>query len=336
LITESHCEEWRQSAMTKQSPRNMKIASSGLVSIRHLQWLLNQCPPRNDRTIPCLQLISSESINKYKIHEMKISLEDYRQSREVLLANLVTELSSDERFVAAWLTGSYGREDADEVSDLDLNLVVARPYSGSLCTRAEQVSHRSTAERFALFSKFGTPALIHENNNNAPEGGTFTFVLYGESAIMVDWTLVPLVNAKRSYESQLLFDKANIPIAALSEVEELEQSKKSVAEMWAFFWMMTAITIKYIIRGDSVFVTHWLEELHAMSHEIERRINRLPRQYTRGSLSQFQPTRERQLESIRQLCNKMRALTQQVTQFIGFAPASPLAETETLLSFAKE
>ena len=40
---------------------------------------------------------------------MKNSPEAYRQSREVLLANIVSELSNDERFVAAWLTGSYGR-----------------------------------------------------------------------------------------------------------------------------------------------------------------------------------------------------------------------------------
>ena len=266
---------------------------------------------------------------------MKISMEAYRQSRDVLLTKIVTELSNDERFVAAWLRGSYARNDADQVSDLDLNLVVADPYSESLCTRQEQVSHRTTEERFTLFSKFGTPALIHENNNNAPEGGTFTFVLYSESAIMVDWTLIPLVKAKRFYESQLLFDKANIPVSPPMP-EELEQSRKSVAEIWAFFWMMTAITIKYIIRGDHVFVTHWLEELHGMILEIERRINRLPLQYTRGSLSQLRATRARQIESIHQLCNKMQALTPQVTQFIGSPPASPLTEIEMLLSFTKE
>jgi len=268
--------------------------------------------------------------------EMKKSPEAYRQSREALLAKLVAELPNDERFAAAWLVGSCGRDDADEISDLDLNLVVKEPYSESLCTKAEQVSHQTTAERFALFSKFGTPALIHENNNNAPGGGTFTFVLYADSAVMVDWTLMPLVNAKRSYQSQLLFDRANIPIASLPELEELDQSRKFVAEQWAFFWMMITITIKYIIRGDHVFVTHWLEELHRLLHEIERRIARLPWQYTRGSLSQFQPTREGQLESIRQLCKLMQELTPRVTQFIGFPPASPLAEINTLLSFVKE
>jgi len=287
-------------------------------------------------TNSCLQLISPESTNNTRICEMKKSPEAFRQSREVLLTNMVTELSNDVRFAAAWLAGSYGRNDADEVSDLDLNLVVAAPYSESLCARQEQVSHRTTAERFAVFSKFGTPALIHESNNNAPEGGTFTFVLYAESAVMVDWTLIPLVKAKRPFQSQLLFNSANIPTASLPEPEELEQSRRFVAEQWAFFWMMTAITIKYIIRGDNVFVTQWLEELHRLIHETERRMARTPWQYTRGSLSQFQPTRERQMESIRQLCNKMQALTPQVTQFVGFTPALPLAEIETLLSFAKE
>src|SRR5215208_1847123 len=128
---------------------------------------------------------------------MKSNLEAYRQSREVLLTSIITELSNDERFVAAWLAGSYARNEEDEVSDVDLRVVVAEPYSELLCRRQEQVSHRTTQERFELFSRFGTPALIHENNNNAPEGGTFTLVLYKDSALMIDWILIPLSRAKR-------------------------------------------------------------------------------------------------------------------------------------------
>ena len=268
---------------------------------------------------------------------MKRSPAAYRQSRDVLLTKIVTELSSDERFPATWLRGSYARNEADEVSDLDLTVVVAEPYSRSLCTREEQVSHRTTGERYALFSKFGTPALIHENNNNAPEGGTFTFVLYAGSAVMIDWILIPLSRAKRMHPSRLLFDRVSIPVSP-PEPEDKEQSRKFVAKQWAFFWMMTAITIKYIIRRDLVFVQNWLEQLHALIREIERRIEGVSWEdaYTRGSISQFQPTREKQIESMRQLCNKMQALTPQVTQFIGSPPASPRAEIETLLSFAKE
>jgi hypothetical protein len=267
---------------------------------------------------------------------MKISLEIYHQSRAVLLTSLVTELSNDQRFIAAWLTGSYGRNEADEVSDLDLNLVVAEPYTRLLCTRQELVSHRTTDERFALFHQFGKPALVHENNNNAPEGGTFTFVLYSDSALMVDWTLIPQTNARRPFQSLILFDKANIPVAPPPEPEELEQSKKSVAEIWAFFWMMAAVTVKYIVRKDDVFVTNWLENLHGLIQEMERRINREPRKYARGSLSQLQRTRKKQIETVRQLCKRMQTLAPEVERFSEIVPAQPLTEIETLLSLAGE
>jgi predicted nucleotidyltransferase len=267
---------------------------------------------------------------------MKSNLESYRQSREVLLTSIITELSADERCLAAWLTGSYARNDADEVSDLDIRVVIAEPHSEILCARQEQVSHKTTPERFALFSKFGKPALIHENNNNAPEGGTFTFVLYSDSALMVDWTLLPQKNAERPFQSLLLFDKVNTPVSPPPEPEELEQSRKYVAEQWAFFWMMTAITVKYIIRNDDVFVTRWLEVLHGLAEEIERQLRGEPAEYIRGSLSQLQPTREKQIESVRSLCRTMQALTPQIEQFSGMTLASPWKEIETLLALANE
>jgi len=268
---------------------------------------------------------------------MKTSLEVYRQNRDALLAKIVTELSNDERFVAAWLAGSYGRNDSDEVSDLDLRLVVAEPYNEVLCRRHEQVSHRTTRERFELFSRFGNPALIHENNNNAPEGGTFTFVLYVGSAVMIDWILIPLSRAKRMHPSRLLFDKVSIPVSP-PEPEDKEQSRKFVAEQWAFFWMMTAITIKYIIRRDLVFVQNWLEQLHALIREIERRIERVSWEdaYTRGSISQFQPTREKQIESLRQLINRMQDLKPKITEFIESETDTPLVEVETLFALTNE
>jgi predicted nucleotidyltransferase len=268
---------------------------------------------------------------------MKIHLEAYRQSRETLLANIVAELSNDERFAAAWLTGSYGRNNADELSDLDLHLVVTEPYSELLCRRQEQVSYQTTQERLELFSRFGTPALIHENNNNAPEGGTFTFVLYAKSAAMVDWILIPLSNAKRMHPSRLLFDKVSIPVSS-PELEDKEQSRKFVAEQWAFSWMMTAITTKYLIRKDLVFVQNWLEVLHALIREIERRIDGISWEdaYRRGSISQLQSTHRKQIESLRQLINRMQELKPKITQFIGSEPDTPLTEIETLLSFLKE
>ena len=77
---------------------------------------------------------------------MENRLRAYLLSREALLQRITEELSGDERFVAAWLSGSYGRNEADEVSDLDLSLVVADSHSKLLCNRPEQVSHRTTLE----------------------------------------------------------------------------------------------------------------------------------------------------------------------------------------------
>src|SRR6266508_129026 len=267
---------------------------------------------------------------------MENRLGAYHQSRDDLLTRIVTDLSNDERFVAAWLTGSYGRNDADEVSDLDLNLVVAQPYSESLCARQNQVSPETTKERYELFSKFGQLALIHENNNNAPKDGTFTFVLYSGSALMIDWVLMPQMNAERPFQSVLLFDKDIIPISSPPIPEELEESKKTVAEQWAFFWMMTAVTIKYIIRQDHVFVIHWLENLHGLTQDMERRIKRQPGNYVRGSLSQAQTTRKKQVGLIRQLCKRMQELKPRIVEFTQSEVFMPLTEIETLLSLAEE
>jgi predicted nucleotidyltransferase len=269
---------------------------------------------------------------------MKSNLEAYSQSREVLLTSLITELSADERCVAAWLTGSYGRNNVDEVSDMDITVVIAEPYSGALCARQEQVSHKTTPERLALFSKFGQPALIHENNNNAPENGTFTFVLYTDSALMVDWVLIPQASAERPTQSLLLFDKGNVPIVSASALEDAEKNKKAVAEQHAFFWMMTAITIKYIIRGDLVFVQNWLEVLHKLMREIERRMEGVSwlQAHVRGSLSQLQPTREKQIEALRELISKMQKLQPAIEEFTGSELAAPVTEIEVLLSLADE
>ena len=263
---------------------------------------------------------------------MKSDLESYRKRRESLLTEIVEKLSGDESFVAAWLAGSLSRNDADSLSDIDLRVVVSDDYSPILCQRLEHVSAQTSPERYALFSQFGKPALIHENNNNAPEGGTFTLVLYAESVVLIDWVLVPHIKATRPFQSRLLFEKVVIPITPLPEPEDLEQSKKSVSEQWAFFWMMTAITIKYIHRDDGVFAAEWIEHLHGIKHEIERQLERKPWSYTRGSLSKLQPTREKQLESLKELCERMLELKSKVSRFIGSEPLTPILEIKILFS----
>ena len=263
---------------------------------------------------------------------MSSNLNSYRTRRDAFLSELTSVLSADERFVAGWLTGSLGKNEADSVSDIDLSLVVLEPHSKRLCMRENQVGAKTSLERYSLFTQFGKPALIHENNNNAPEGGTMTFVLYKNSALMVDWVLIPQSKAKRPSQSMLLFDKVGILVSSPPEPDELEESKKSVAEEWAFFWMMMAITIKYIIREDGVFVNQWFENLYKIKQDIERRLNTEPWKYHRGSISQLQLTREKQIESIRDLCDQMLELKIKVSEFMGSEPLTPETEIKSLLS----
>ncbi len=99
--------------------------------------------------------------------------------------------------------------------------------------------------------------------------------------------------------------------------------------------MMAAITIKYILREDGVFAAHWIEALHGMIGEIERHLDRKPWHYSRGSLSSLQPTSEKQLQSMRELCNRMLALKDKVSEFTGSEALTPTAEIEELLALAQ-
>ena len=46
---------------------------------------------------------------------------EYAQARERLLERIAAGLAADRRFMAAWLSGSYGRGEQDAVSDIDLS-----------------------------------------------------------------------------------------------------------------------------------------------------------------------------------------------------------------------
>ena len=152
---------------------------------------------------------------------------------------------------------------------------------------------------------------------------------------MVDWVLISQSKASRPYQSKLLFDKVGVPVSSV-HTEHLVQRKKSVAEKWAFFWMMTAVTIKYILRDDRVFVTQWIENLHALIRDMERQMNGEPWKYTRGSLSLLQTTPEKQIESLKRLCKRMQELQLKVEEFTESQPLIPLAEIEILLSLAEK
>lgn len=177
---------------------------------------------------------------------------EYAAAREELLERIWRGLEADRRVAAAWLTGSYGRGEQDEVSDIDVQAVIDAPLDGELCAVAQPVRAGSPPARLELFSRFGEPVNIHENHNNAPAGGTFSAVLYRDPPVIVDWTLIPLATARRPADTRLLFDRVGIEIASgLIPIGQVAgEPVDRMAERLAFFWMMAVVTAKYIVRED--------------------------------------------------------------------------------------
>jgi hypothetical protein len=221
-----------------------------------------------------------------------ISLQNYTEKREQLLAKIIVAISNDDRFVAAWLTGSYSRSNQDALSDIDISIVINDVHSDVLCYRSSQVSSQTTPERMEIFTRFGEIAFLHENNNNAPVGGTFTNTIYAQTALIIDWIMIPQKTAQRSSPSQLLFDRVGIPEANTIAPETLEQRAEKASELTAFFWMMMAMTVKHLVRQDAVFAITWLEELHKMLRELRRLVAGEPFRYNGGSLTSISPNCE--------------------------------------------
>jgi hypothetical protein len=143
----------------------------------------------------------------------------YVQARTHLLEQMTSTLQKDERFVAAWLAGSFSRGEQTWLSDLDIHVVIADTYSESLCATPWPSGVKTTPERLVLFQQFGTPGIIFEDHRHNQLGGTFTHVVYRESAHNVDWMLIPQANAYQESPCLLLFDKVGLPEPPLQEPE---------------------------------------------------------------------------------------------------------------------
>ena len=244
---------------------------------------------------------------------MNERLAAYGAGREAFLATIVETLAADERVVAAWLTGSYARGTVDDVSDIDLTIVIADDHAPALCRQTERVTAWPPAERLHLFSQFGRLANVHENNDNAPPGGTFTAVLYHPSAqpagVMVDWTLVPYAAARLPDPARVLFEHRPVTLALPPESPDPAALAARVGEQVAFFWMMMAVTSKYLIRDDLSFVHCWLGQLRGLVLSVEGLLNDKPWPYRRDAVRPAPATTAAELAAaLARLADEMEAL----------------------------
>lgn len=171
------------------------------------------------------------------------ALRTRRAERAALLDRLTSLLEGDDRIAAAWLFGSVGRDDADDLSDLDLRVVVFDGHVEDICTG-----------RQSYVRQVGEAVLFQEAPQNRPPGGAFLLTLYaGEFGPQeVDWTWEPLSGACLWPQTRMLVNRAG-----LSRVGEmpwgyqpkpdctpLEQIVRRVND----FWAMMLIVTKYAAR----------------------------------------------------------------------------------------
>ena len=263
---------------------------------------------------------------------MLTSLSAYKSGRDALLSQIIETLSSDPRFTAAWLEGSFGRGEEDDISDLDLHLAIEDAFSDQLCFHLGQANAGTITERMALFTTFGQPAVIHENHANAPAGGSFSFVLYAGSGLMVDWILTARSKSQRPARSRLLFDKVGIPVLPGEAIESPLERTQHASERIAFFWMMAAVTCKYIQRGKDVKVQWFLDVLKETQDEVEQL---LAGDAWDGSYSpdiSLTVSRSDQAAALRLLCVKTEELAKQVSRLGADVPVSTLNEINILLN----
>ncbi len=175
------------------------------------------------------------------VHQL---LKTHQLERTALLARAQVVVAQDPRARAAWLFGSLGRGDADDLSDIDLFIIVA-----------DQDQDDVAANRYAYMAQLGEPLLILEAPQNWPPGAVYNMALYpGESGPhQIDWYWQRQSAAQMPTEIQLWFDRVNLShadgptrfdYAPVPPRPPEEVATQAVNQ----FWVMLLIAAKYVAR----------------------------------------------------------------------------------------
>ncbi|MPZ13617.1 MAG: hypothetical protein GEU73_04205 [Chloroflexi bacterium] len=167
------------------------------------------------------------------------SLEEYAHARGALLQRITCALQADARVDGAWLSGSFGRGEADPWADLDLHVAVADAHYPAFLT-----------ERGDLYARVGRPVLIQEDMpSDCMPGGRFQLVLFA-GLLEVDWNIGPTREAVKPLAFQPLLDRVPIPVVSPPALTPDERRARA-DERLTFFWAMAPIAVKYVGRTES-------------------------------------------------------------------------------------
>jgi hypothetical protein len=168
-----------------------------------------------------------------------------RAEREALFERLARLLQEDHAVVAAWLLGSLGRGDADDLSDIDVWVVV----------RDEDIDG-VRLDPPARAARLGPLLLALPAPQNAPAGGAYLLALYeGRTGPhQVDWYWEPASTAMLPEGVRVLFDRVGLcrsglrPFETAPAPQSPAEREAAAAGRLTFFWAMLPIAAKKIAR----------------------------------------------------------------------------------------
>ena len=260
-----------------------------------------------------------------------------RLEHETLFQRIQTMLQADQRVVAAWLFGSEGRRTSDVFSDLDLWVIVADDFIEAIC-----------ADRQIYAAQVSQPVLLLESPGNAPEGGAYLMALYpGQVGVhQVDWYWQQLSDASLPHIARLLFDRVGIPydsrqeqldpVGAPPTLTQLELAQQAT-QLSAFFWAMSNIAVKSVLRHQAWTGVSHLEALRGLVDAIKRLVGLsiAPEGQEEWRTSLLPPVqRAEQMAMLRATAQDMEQLTSAIELIGGEVPSHVIPHIHAFFDLA--
>jgi predicted nucleotidyltransferase len=185
-------------------------------------------------------------------------LQERARRRADWLAAATSRFEADADVAAAWVFGSEGRGEADELSDLDLFVAVVDDRAIDVLAKIE-----------AQFGEFGDVLAVEEVPDRVAENGRAFVVSYPAPVerLTIEWYFLPAGEVMLGSDVRVLVDKVGLPVAdpPLATTSMLPgggprraggpsgrraaRRADRVQERVTWFWMMVPVIAKWLARG---------------------------------------------------------------------------------------
>ena len=259
--------------------------------------------------------------------ELKQALLGRRAEREALLARITADLEGDDRIAAAWLFGSMGRGEADDLSDLDLRVIVYDEQIAGLCET-----------RQVYTAQMGEAVLVGEAPQNRPDGGAFLLTLYaGEFGPQeVDWTWQPLSGACLWPGTRLLLNRAGLTLGDMPwgyQPRPAQTPLEEAVQRVSNFWAMLLIIAKYAARTPNEDAMDLVGMSVQPLREVSEYLGLTPRYVMETLPMHGRP--EEKVRLLRDLAGQMEALMPTVEARGGAVPWAAVPHAHRFLDLVE-